>query len=113
LGDIIEQGDFFFTAPTQFDETTARKKWNSEVAGVLSEFAQRLIQLESIEPMDAKNLLIGILEIRGMGLGKVMPGLRLALTGANGGPDLMEIIVILGPKEAANRIDYAVKTITN
>ncbi|MFT6969851.1 MAG: glutamyl-tRNA synthetase [Roseivirga sp.] len=113
LGDIIEQGDFFFTAPTQFDETTAQKKWNSEVAGVLSAFAQRLKQLESIEPMDAKNLLIGILEIRGMGLGKVMPGLRLALTGANGGPDLMEIIVILGPKEAANRIDYAVKTITN
>jgi glutamyl-tRNA synthetase len=47
----------------------------------------------------------------GTGLGKVMPGLRLALTGAAGGPDLMQIISILGPKETAERIEYAIDTI--
>jgi glutamyl-tRNA synthetase len=40
-----------------------------------------------------------------------MPGLRLALTGAAGGPDLMQIISILGPNETAERIEYAIQTI--
>lgn len=111
LGDIIDQGDFFFKSPTQFDEATAAKKWNSDVARILSQYAQELEGLVKVEPLEAKELLVKILELEGLGLGKIMPALRLALTGASGGPDLMDIISIIGPKVAAQRINYAVKAI--
>jgi len=39
--------------------------------------------------------------------GKVMPGLRQALTGGVSGPDLMTTMVILGKKESINRIKKA------
>ena len=39
--------------------------------------------------------------------GKVMPGLRQALTGGIPGPDLMTTMVILGKKESINRIKKA------
>ncbi|MFT7380264.1 MAG: glutamyl-tRNA synthetase [Roseivirga sp.] len=111
LSDVITQGDFFFNAPRKFDESTANKKWNSEVSTKLNAFATELKVLELISSDDSKQLLVDVLAKDGTGLGKVMPGLRLALTGAAGGPDLMQIISILGPKETAERIEYAIDTI--
>jgi glutamyl-tRNA synthetase len=111
LSEVITQGDFFFKAPTTFDASTVAKKWNSEVAQKLKAFADELKDLELISSDDSKQLLVDVLAKDGTGLGKIMPGLRLALTGAAGGPDLMQIISILGPKETAERIEYAIDTI--
>ena len=36
-----------------------------------------------------------------------MPALRLALTGQAGGPDLMEIVALLGADEVSERIKKA------
>lgn len=41
----------------------------------------------------------------GSSVGKIMPMLRLALTGGVPGPQLPEIMYIIGPKETKNRID--------
>lgn len=111
LSEVITQGDFFFSAPLKFDEPTANKKWNAEVALKLKDFADELKLSAIISSDDAKQLLADVLAKDGTGLGKVMPGLRLALTGAAGGPDLMQIISILGPNETAERIEYAIQTI--
>jgi glutamyl-tRNA synthetase len=111
LSEVITQGDFFFNAPTTFDAPTAAKKWNAEVASKLKAFADELKDLELISSDEAKQLLVDVLAKDGTSLGKVMPGLRLALTGAAGGPDLMQIISILGPKLTSERIEYAIDTI--
>uniref|UniRef100_UPI004048B1C7 glutamate--tRNA ligase n=1 Tax=Roseivirga sp. TaxID=1964215 RepID=UPI004048B1C7 len=111
LSEVVTHGEFFFNAPRDFDETTVKKKWNDEVATKLKGFSMELKALDAISPEDAKQLLETVLAKDGTGLGKVMPGLRLALTGAAGGPDLMQIIAILGPKASAERIEFAVNTL--
>ena len=63
------------------------------------------------EAADLKQLLWETADKKGLGIGKVMPGLRLALTGAGGGPDLMEIMLILGADETSNRIQTAIKNL--
>jgi glutamyl-tRNA synthetase len=47
----------------------------------------------------------------GIGTGKIMQALRLSITGAGAGPDLMMIMEIIGKDEVVKRIEYALQTI--
>lgn len=108
IADVLTDGAFFFTAPGMYDEKTAKKKWTQEAAEKLKTFANRLVTFESISAEQAKEELIAVLNEDETPLGRIMPALRLSLTGASGGPDLMEIISILGPKETSERINRAI-----
>ena len=109
--DFRNQGRFFFVPPKEYDEQMARKKWSGEVADVLNDYANALLSTFPGEAADLKQLLWETADKKGLGIGKVMPGLRLALTGAGGGPDLMEIMLILGADETSNRIQTAIKNL--
>lgn len=109
--EIAAASRFFFECPTAYDEKIVKKKWNEQSARGIGAYAETLEKLVTVEAEQAKALLVEVLENLELGLGKVMPALRLALTGQAGGPDLMEIISILGPAEAAERIRIALKTI--
>jgi glutamyl-tRNA synthetase len=41
-----------------------------------------------------------------------MQALRLAVTGAEAGPDLMQIIEVIGREETENRIDSAISALS-
>jgi glutamyl-tRNA synthetase len=111
FSDFWNQGKFFFVKPEEYDEQMARKKWTKEVADVLESFAENLNSsvVESVD--DTKQMLWQVADEQGLGIGKVMPGLRLAMTGYNGGPDLMNIIKVLGAEETSERIRQAVKSL--
>lgn len=111
ISEIAENGSFFFERPAYYDEKTVRKKWNEQSALGLEKYAEAVAKLETASPEEAKALLVATLESLELGLGRVMPVLRVALTGQAGGPDLMEIIAILGPVEVAERIGIALSTI--
>lgn len=111
VSDILESGDFFFSAPTTYDEKTVNKKWTAEAVQKLAQFANEIAKLQKVSPEEAKEKFVAVLATDDTPLGKVMPALRLALTGAGGGPDLMEIISILGTAEAANRINKAIEVL--
>lgn len=106
--DFWNLGSFFFVTPTEYDEQMARKKWTPEVAETLGIYADQLENNFPSEPQDLKQALWESADSQGMGIGKVMPGLRLALTGSGGGPDLMDIMLVLGQKETVHRIRKAI-----
>jgi len=102
---------FFFIRPTQYDEKVVNKKWNAEVAKVLGLYANSLEKIDHLDANIAKSTLTDVLEQEGMGMGKVMQSLRVAITGQGTGPDLMEIIEILGAIEITERIRLALTTL--
>jgi glutamyl-tRNA synthetase len=104
--DIWQHGKFFFNAPTAFDEQTLTKKWNADSASVLTAFSSKLSEKSTISAEEAKALLEIVCTSLNIGAGKIMQVLRISLTGASAGPDLMFTIEIVGPKEAASRIDH-------
>jgi len=106
-GDFWKDGKFFFIKPETYDEKVASKKWTNEAVDVLSAYEAELSALDYVEAEEAKTILSNILDEKGVKMGKVMQSLRLSITGAGSGPDLMEIIKILGPKEVSNRIKAA------
>ena len=99
---------YFYQPPQQYDEKTVRKKWTEEASSALGAYATELASASnSLSPEAAKTLLTNVLERESVKIGKVMPALRIAVTGESGGPDLMEIIAVLGRKETAQRIEKA------
>lgn len=103
---------YFYQAPEHYDEKTVNKKWTEEAATTLSAYAEALLDTDiPLSAEAAKEVLTQVLEQRDVKIGKVMPALRLALTGEGGGPDLMQIIALLGRDEVASRIGQARQTL--
>ncbi|QBO58187.1 glutamate--tRNA ligase [Chryseobacterium salivictor] len=108
--DIYNDGKFFFEAPTQYDEKAVKKAWNETVAEVMIEFSLKL-QDSIFEPEALKQDIHDFAESKGLGMGKVMMPLRLTLVGELKGPDVPDIMQILGKEETIARIKNAVNNI--
>lgn len=105
--DIYENGKFFFEAPTSYDEKASKKAWNDETSAILGELA---LNLEGAD-FNAENLkqtVHDFAENKGLGMGKVMMPLRLSLVGELKGPDVPDIMELLGKEETISRINNAI-----
>jgi glutamyl-tRNA synthetase len=109
--DLWEQGKFLFFAPKAFDETVASKKWNDDASKVLEAYKTELKQLSSFDAPAAKGTLEKVTAGLGIATGKILQALRLSITGAGTGPDLMMVMEIIGRDEVVKRIDYALQTL--
>lgn len=110
--DIAISGDFFFNTPSSYDEKTVKKGWTKLAVNVISQYAVALSQYDAIDAEKAKSILVGILEKAEVPMGRMMPALRVSITGVAGGPDLMETISVIGPNEAAKRINLAIEVLS-
>jgi glutamyl-tRNA synthetase len=109
--DVWEEGKFFFLTPSEYDAKVIESKWTAEAVDVISAYADALKTQSDFNAVDLKALFQKVLDEKGVKMGKVMQALRVALTGHGAGPDLMEIMVILGQQESVNRLTNAIKNI--
>nr|WP_314495309.1 glutamate--tRNA ligase [uncultured Chryseobacterium sp.] len=106
--DIYENGRFFFEAPVSYDEKASKKAWNGDTSNLLTEFAENLKSLDDFTSASIKQNLHDFAENKGLGMGKVMMPLRLALVGELKGPDVPDILELVGKEESIARISNAV-----
>jgi len=109
--DFWNNGQYFFVSPTAYDAKTVKKKWKPETVQALELFSSYIKELENPTAEGYKKWFEKTVTELDLGFGRVMPGLRLALTGQGGGPDLMGILAVLGVKESISRINLAINTI--
>lgn len=105
-----EKGKFFFEEPTSYDEKATKKAWNIETPTILNEFSEKLETI-NFETETLKEAIHNFAENKALGMGKVMMPLRLALVGELKGPDVPDILEILGKEESITRIKNAVNNI--
>ena len=110
--DLYEQGLFFFQSPTDYEEKAVKKAWNENATEIISQLRVNLEQLENFEADDLKNAIHHFAESKSLGMGKVMMPLRLALVGELKGPDVPDILEILGKEESLARLQNAVNNIS-
>ncbi len=110
--EIWDNGQFFFFQPKEYDPKVVKKKWNDEAKTVFGEYKNELQQIDKLTPELALEALNKALEKHEVGLGRVMQMLRVVITGLAGGPDLMEIMALLGSDEVIGRIDHALQNIS-
>ena len=109
--DMWLEGAYYFAAPSTYDKKTIRKKWKEDTPGFLSELK---ISLEKISDFSSVNIEIEFkkyLEDNNLGMGRLLPAFRLALTGVGMGPSLFDIASLLGKTETIKRMEVALNTI--
>ena len=110
VSEFWELSDYFFEAPSSYDEK-ATKNWKEETPALM----QNLISvLEGIEDFKAANIETIVKEwmtANEIGMGKVMQPFRLSLVGALKGPHLFDIAELIGKEATVERIQKAIASL--
>ena len=105
LSDIGPLSRFLFVDDYHYNEKAVSKKLMKEgVSETLSELSGLLAAVEVFDATSLEELLHAYVEQSGKGFGAVMPPLRIAISGEQGGPDLCPVLSMLGRDEVVRRI---------
>jgi len=102
--DIISEGDYFFEAPTSFDDKTLHKKWKDDTNEIMTEWINRLEKIETFDASTIEQTFKNYLEEIEKGIGAVLPAFRLLITGKGMGPSMFEISALLGKETTLERM---------
>ncbi|SRX52600.1 glutamate--tRNA ligase [Aequorivita sp. CIP111184] len=108
VSDLWEQGSFFFEAPKTYDAKAAEKAFKPETTDLLQKVVSILNTSENFSAENISEKVKGWITSENIGFGKVMMPLRLALVGEMKGPDVFDILSILGKEESISRIEKAI-----
>ncbi len=109
--ELWSEATYFFEAPATYEEAVVQSKWNAEAARLIAAFNEALASVEPFTADTIKATLNEVLQKHGVKIGKVLQALRLTVTGVGHGPDLMQIMEVLGKEETTNRIARALNTL--
>jgi glutamyl-tRNA synthetase len=96
----------FFDVPTIDD----RSKLDDNYTKVMSDFINKIDTINFDDTHSIKDTISTICNDLGVKMGKVMPGLRMALVSGIAGPDLMTTMSILGKDQTKLRISNSIVT---
>ncbi|MBR9844609.1 MAG: glutamate--tRNA ligase [Algicola sp.] len=105
VSDFWDLSHFFFVAPDAYDEKAFKKAIKDDTADVLTKVKELVNDVEDFTVEHIQNAVKGWITSNDIGFGKVMMPLRLALVGALQGPDVFDIIYMIGKAETLKRID--------
>ncbi|MCS7153998.1 MAG: glutamate--tRNA ligase [Bacteroidia bacterium] len=109
LPELIESVRFYYEAPTFPLSSEREGKLNPALVENLSEWIVALRELQSWTVENIEALVKHRAKSMGLPLGKVLPTLRLALTGEESGASLYHIIHVLGQGEVVRRLERFVE----
>ncbi|MCW1146937.1 glutamate--tRNA ligase [Flavobacterium lacisediminis] len=110
VNEFWDLADYFFEAPTSYDEKAA-KNWKEETPGLMQQVISELNKIEDFTSVNIETLLKEWMTANEIGMGKVMQPLRLSLVGALKGPHLFDIIEMVGKEETVKRIEKAIASL--
>ena len=95
--------DYFFESPKEFDEKTFRKKWKESSSEIMQELFNQINELEDFTAENIENTFKEFITKKEIGIGAVLPCMRLILTGKGMGPSVFAIAYLLGKEEVMSR----------
>ncbi len=111
VNEYITKSPYFFESPKEYDPASIIKNWKQETPTHLRRLYETFSMLENPGKEEYENALTKTAEELGVGKGKLIHPLRLALSGQSTGPGMYELLVILGKEENLKRIETALEKI--
>ena len=109
--DMWEEGKYYFSVPTIYDEKTIRKKWKEDTPKYVLELKNKLSVLSDFSSENIEVEFKKYLEENELGMGRLLPAFRVCLTGLGMGPSLFDIASLLGKEETIKRMETALEKI--
>ncbi len=111
VSDFWALSHFFFTAPTSYDEKASKKAFKEGTKEILSEVVSIINTIDDFSVETLQIDIKGWITNNDIGFGKVMMPLRLALVGALQGPDVFDIMFMIGKAETIKRIKCTISAL--
>ena len=108
VSDFWALSHFFFQAPTAYDEKASKKAFKEGTADLMTELVAIINNNEDFTVETLQTEIKGWITSKEIGFGKVMMPLRLALVGALQGPDVFDIMYMIGKTETVKRIESVI-----
>ena len=110
VSDFWEMSNFFFEAPTTYDEK-ATKNWKEDTSGLMSELILVIDTIDDFTSANIETIVKDWMTQNEIGMGKVMQPFRLSLVGALKGPHLFDIVELIGKEETVRRLEKAISSL--
>lgn len=113
LDGIVQQAYAYLSPSVEYEAAGVEKHWKdpAEVVPRLEAVRDTLARLEEWNPSAIEAALREAAETLGVGFGKLVHPLRLALTGATVSPGIDQVVAQMGPDLVRRRIDTAVEAL--
>ena len=108
VSDFWELSEYFFQAPTTYDEKAA-KNWKEETPDLMRRLIEVINSIDDFSSMNIENTVKNWMTENEIGMGKIMQPFRLSLVGALKGVHLFDIMAVIGKEETISRIEKAIK----
>ncbi|CAL2074814.1 Glutamate--tRNA ligase [Tenacibaculum dicentrarchi] len=112
VADFWELSNFFFENPSAYDEKAAKKQWKETTSELMQELITVISSIEDFTIENAQTEIKGWITSKEIGFGKVMQPLRLSLVGKLAGPDLFDIMTMIGKENTIARIKNAIEKLS-
>ncbi|MDR2362621.1 MAG: glutamate--tRNA ligase [Prevotellaceae bacterium] len=109
IADFWELSSYFFVPPATFDAKSMQKYWRPETPNLIRQVADLLAGIEPFTKEHTEQAVHAWMAERNIPPGAVMNALRLCLVGAAKGPDIFDIISLIGKTACVERINVLVK----
>lgn len=109
--ELWEQVNYFFVAPTEYDEKSLAKRWKEDSPKHMTELLALLEAQDDWSAEALDTLVMGWIAEKEYGVGIVMNAFRICLVGAARGPHIWAITDVLGKEETLRRVRTALTKI--
>ncbi|TFH38901.1 MAG: glutamate--tRNA ligase [Bacteroidia bacterium] len=108
VADMWNQSDFFFIAPSSYDESVVKKRWDENSPAVMKRLKEQLLAIDDFSSKNTEEKVKEWISDSSLSMGTVLTLFRLLIVGASRGPHLFDIIAWLGRDETVRRIDTGI-----
>jgi len=110
VSEFWELSDYFFEAPSSYDEK-ASKNWKEETPALMQNLIAVLDGIQDFTTSTIETVVKEWMAANEIGMGKIMQLFRLSLVGTLKGPHLFDIAELVGKQETIQRIQKAIATL--
>ena len=104
VSDFWELSSFFFESPATYNEKAVRKSWKTGTAKIMTGVSETIASVHHFSSENIESQVKTWITDNEVRFGEVMQPLRLSLAGDLKGPDLFNIMTLIGKKETIKRI---------
>lgn len=105
--DLWNLAECFFKRPEEYDAKTVRSKWKEDNIDSLKSVINNLSNLDTFSAENLEKNIKDYIANNELSFGNILLPLRVMLTGSKGGPDLFQLMELLGKEEVVERLNNA------
>ena len=98
------KGFYFFEEPGSYDSKGLKKAWKSYTPQIIKELKEKILEIDDFSASQIEQTLKEWIEKKGLSFSKVFAPLRLLIQGSTTGPNLFEMLELIGKDEVVKRL---------